>query len=116
MPNLDDLPDDVATLKAMLAEARASAIERELEIEQLRRDIAESDLEITRLKLLIDKLKRMHFGRKSEQLFRRGLNESRRREIFGARQRRMSRARREGTPLQLSARRDSPDGAASSRA
>lgn len=64
MPNLDDLPDDVAALKAMLAEARASAIERELEIEQLRRDIAASDLEITRLKLLIDKLKRMHFGRK----------------------------------------------------
>lgn len=53
MPNLDDLPDDVAALKAMLAEARASAIERELEIEQLRHDIAESDLEITRLKLLI---------------------------------------------------------------
>ncbi|MCW3649167.1 transposase, partial [Burkholderia cenocepacia] len=70
MPNLDDLPDDVAALKAMLAEARASAIERELEIEQLRRDIAASDLEITRLKLLIDKLKRMHFGRKSEQLAR----------------------------------------------
>nr|WP_321912000.1 hypothetical protein [Burkholderia cepacia] len=57
MPNLDGLPDDVAALKAMLAEARASAIERELGIEQLRREIAESDLEIARLKLLIDKLK-----------------------------------------------------------
>ncbi|KVF64855.1 MULTISPECIES: IS66 family transposase [Burkholderia cepacia complex] len=70
MPNLDDLPDDVAALKAMLAEARASAIEREIAIEQLRREIAESDLEIARLKLLIDKLKRMHFDRKSEQLGR----------------------------------------------
>ncbi|SOE68827.1 Transposase [Burkholderia sp. OK233] len=51
-----DLPDDVATLKAMLVEARAS--------------LAERDLEIERLKVLIDKLKRMQFGRKSEQLDR----------------------------------------------
>lgn len=49
-----DLPDDVATLQALLSEALAS--------------IADRDREIERLKVQIDKLKRMHFGRKSEQL------------------------------------------------
>ncbi|AOE91075.1 hypothetical protein LBM341_02820 [Ralstonia solanacearum] len=63
MPNIADLPDDAVTLKAMLAEARAS-------IAQLQRGMAERDLEIARLKLQIDKLKRMYFGRKSEQLAR----------------------------------------------
>ena len=51
-----DLPDDVATLKAMLVEARAS--------------LAERDLEIERLNVLINKLKRMQFGRKTKQLAR----------------------------------------------
>jgi transposase len=56
----DDLPDDVAILKALLLEARASLAERNLEI-------VDRDLEIERLKAQIDKLRRMHFGRKSEQ-------------------------------------------------
>jgi transposase len=51
-----DLPDDVVTLQALLSEALAS--------------IADRDREIERLKVQIDKLKRMHFGRKSEQLDR----------------------------------------------
>lgn len=51
-----DLPDDVSILKTLLVEARALLAERDLEIEQF--------------KLLIDKLKRMQFGRKSEQLGR----------------------------------------------
>jgi transposase len=51
-----ELPDDVETLQALLAEARARLAERDLEIEQLRAHI--------------DKLKRMQFGRKSEQLGR----------------------------------------------
>src|ERR1700753_3332787 len=50
------LPDDVDALKALLLEARAQLAERDIEIEQL--------------KAQIDKLKRMQFGRKSEQLDR----------------------------------------------
>src|SRR5712692_10244801 len=56
-----DLPDDIDALKALLAEARAS-------ISKMQQDMAERDLEIERLKAQIDKLKRMQFGRKSEQL------------------------------------------------
>lgn len=63
MPHHAPLPDDIDTLKALLVEARAS-------ISQLRQDMAERDLEIERLKTQIDKLKRMQFGRKSEQLDR----------------------------------------------
>ncbi|REG58578.1 transposase [Paraburkholderia sp. BL6669N2] len=56
MSNGAELPDDVETLRALLVEARAQLAERDLEIEQL--------------KAQIDKLKRMQFGRKSEQLER----------------------------------------------
>nr|WP_311767511.1 hypothetical protein [Burkholderia sp. Bp8986] len=67
MSNGADLPDDVDTLRAMLAQARASIDEQGREIERLLQDMAERELEIERLKAQIDKLKRMHFGRKSEQ-------------------------------------------------
>lgn len=50
------LPENIDALKALLIEARAQLAERDLEIEQL--------------KAQIDKLKRMQFGRKSEQLDR----------------------------------------------
>jgi transposase len=70
MSNGADLPDDVSTLRAMLVQARASLAEQSCEIERLLRDMAERDLEIERLKAQIDKLKRMQFGRKSEQLDR----------------------------------------------
>jgi transposase len=56
MSNGAELPDDVQTLQALLAEAHAQLAERDLEIEQLRAHI--------------DKLKRIQFGRKSEQLDR----------------------------------------------
>lgn len=56
MSNGAELPEDVETLRALLAEARAQLAERDLEIEQLRAHI--------------DKLRRMQFGRKSEQLDR----------------------------------------------
>ncbi|AJY40599.1 zinc-finger binding domain of transposase IS66 family protein [Burkholderia humptydooensis] len=56
MSNGAELPDDVETLRALLSEARAQ--------------LAERDLEIEHLKVQIDKLKRMQFGRKSEQLDR----------------------------------------------
>ncbi|MGK8200649.1 IS66 family transposase [Burkholderia cepacia] len=70
MSNGADLPDDVDTLRAMLAQARASIAEQGREIERLLQDMAERELEIERLRAQIDKLKRMHFGRKSEQLDR----------------------------------------------
>jgi transposase len=56
MSDTAPLPDDIDALKAMLAEARALLAERDLVIEQL--------------KAQIDKLRRMQFGRKSEQLDR----------------------------------------------
>ncbi|MDR6496817.1 transposase [Paraburkholderia terricola] len=56
MSNGADLPDDVELLKALLVEARSL--------------LAERDVEIGQLKAQIDKLRRMQFGRKSEQLQR----------------------------------------------
>lgn len=56
MSNGAELADDVQTLRVLLIEARAQLAERDLEIEQL--------------KAQIDKLKRMQFVRKSEQLDR----------------------------------------------
>ncbi len=56
MSNGAELPDDVETLRALLLEARAQLAERDLEIEQL--------------KAQLDRLRRMQFGRKSEQLDR----------------------------------------------
>ncbi len=70
MSNGADLPEDVHALQALVLAQRASLAEQSGEIERLRRDMAEQDLEIERLKAQIDKLKRMHFGRKSEQLDR----------------------------------------------
>lgn len=70
MSNGADLPDDVQALQALVLAQRASLAEQGGEIERLQRDMAERDLEIERLKAQIDKLKRMHFGRKSEQLDR----------------------------------------------
>ncbi len=56
MSNGAELPDVVQTLQALLAEAHAQLAVRDLEIEQLRAHT--------------DKLKRIHFGRRSEQLDR----------------------------------------------
>jgi transposase len=49
-----DLPDDVESLKQLVLEQRAALLSRELEID--------------RLKLQLARLRRMHFGRSSEQL------------------------------------------------
>ena len=56
MSNGADLPDDVELLNALLSQARSP--------------LAEGDVEIERLKAQIDTLRRMQFGRKSEQLQR----------------------------------------------
>lgn len=64
------LPDDVATLQALVREQQASIKQMQQDLSKMLLDMAERDLEIERLKVLIDKLKRMQFGRKSEQLGR----------------------------------------------
>src|SRR5207253_3162976 len=54
MPEAADLPDDVEALKVELVAARALVIEQKIELEKLRFEIA--------------RLKRMKYGRSSEQL------------------------------------------------
>jgi len=63
MTNAADLPDDIATLKAMLmaSQARTAHLEAEL---------STRTAEIEHLKLVLAKLKRMQFGRSSEKLDR----------------------------------------------
>lgn len=63
MINAADLPDDIATLKAMLlaSQARTAHLEAEL---------STRTAEIEHLKLVLAKLKRMQFGRSSEKLDR----------------------------------------------
>jgi transposase len=63
-----DLPDDIATLKAMVLERESALTAKDLIVGQLREQVSTHTLEIEHLKLLIAKLKRMQFGRKSEKL------------------------------------------------
>ena len=64
MPAHADLPDDIATLKAIIAE-------RDAVVATLREQLSTRAAEIEHLKLTIAKLRRMQFGRKSEKLDRR---------------------------------------------
>jgi transposase len=75
MLNAADLPDDIAALKAMLlaSEARAARIETyaeqsEARLAHLTAELSRRDAEIEHLKLVLAKLKRMQFGRRSEKL------------------------------------------------
>jgi predicted RNase H-like nuclease (RuvC/YqgF family) len=61
MPDHAPLPDTVAELHAMVLAQQAS-------IAKMREELVARDDEIERLKAQIDKLRRMYFGRKSEQL------------------------------------------------
>lgn len=68
MPDATALPDDMIALKALL-------LQRDSEVQQLRSAVSTLEqalnvraLEIEQLKLQIAKLKRMHFGRKSEKI------------------------------------------------
>ena len=63
-----DLPDDIAALKAMVLERESALAAKEIVVVELREQISTHALEIEHLKLLIAKLKRMQFGRKSEKL------------------------------------------------
>ncbi|MBB5429530.1 TolA-binding protein [Paraburkholderia sp. JPY158] len=77
MTRANPLPDDVETLKAMLLSQEAALRERDAQVLKLQETVdsqqaalAARAAEIEHLKLLIAKLRRMQFGRKSEKLDR----------------------------------------------
>src|SRR6478752_3710077 len=77
MTRVSPLPDDVQTLKAMLLSREAALRERDAQMLKLQETVnsqqvalASRAAEVEHLKLLIAKLRRMQFGRKSEKLDR----------------------------------------------
>jgi transposase len=64
---LDQLPDDVATLKRLLVERDAEVVQRLAELEAQRAEVLVARLLIEKLKLQIARLRRIQFGRRSEQ-------------------------------------------------
>lgn len=62
------LSDDIDALKAMIRERDAAIAQHEEIVVELRGQVLARTAEIEHLKLLIAKLKRMQFGRKSEKL------------------------------------------------
>src|SRR5471032_795624 len=75
MLNHADLPDDIDALKALLLASEQTVRERDAAIAAqdelvsgLRAQLTTTEVEIEHLKLMIAKLRRMQFGRKSEKL------------------------------------------------
>lgn len=68
MPSHADLPDDIATLKAMIAERDAALASQGVIVTELREQMSTRAAEIAHLKRWIAKLQRMQIGRKSEKL------------------------------------------------
>ena len=64
---IEQLPDDVATLKRLLVERDAEVARRSTELEAQRAEMLVARLLIEKLKLQIARLGRMQFGRRSEQ-------------------------------------------------
>lgn len=64
------LPDDFATLKAMIAARDVALAAERLRVKTLEGQLSDRAIEIEHLKLLIAKLKRQQYGRKSEKLDR----------------------------------------------
>jgi len=62
------LPNDIDALKAMVLAHAATAQENQALVANLQEQLTSRASEIESLKLLIAKLRRMHFGRKSEKL------------------------------------------------
>ena len=70
MPLPAELPDDIATLKALLLARSSEVAQLRNTVSMLEQSLNVRTLEIEQLKLQIAKLKRMQFGRKSEKLDR----------------------------------------------
>jgi len=68
MLNHADLPNDIDALKALLLAAEQTVRERDEVVAGLRAQLTTTEVEIEHLKLMIAKLRRMQFGRKSEKL------------------------------------------------
>ena len=68
MLNAADLPDDIAALKAMLMASEMRAAQSEARAAHLAAELSTRTAEIEHLKLVLAKLRRMQFGRKSEKL------------------------------------------------
>jgi len=64
---IDQLPDDVETLKRLLIEREEQFQAQRVEVEAQRLEVAAKRMEVIEARLLIEKLKRMQFGRKSER-------------------------------------------------
>ena len=64
---IDQLPNDVATLKRLLVERDAEVVQRLAELEAQRAEVLVARLLIEKLKLQIARLRRIQFGRRSEQ-------------------------------------------------
>jgi transposase len=64
---IEQLPDDVATLKRLLVERDAEVARRLTELETQRAEMLVARLLIEKLKLQIARLRRIQFGRRSEQ-------------------------------------------------
>ena len=65
-----DLPDDVYALKALVRAHAASAHANAKRVVELQDQLSSRVIEIEHLKLMLAKLRRMQFGRKSEKLDR----------------------------------------------
>jgi transposase len=65
--SLDQLPDDVETLKRLLLERDAEVEQRRAQVEEHRVEVLLARLMIEKLKLEIARLRRIQFGRRSER-------------------------------------------------
>src|SRR5260370_823622 len=67
---VDDLPDDVATLRRMLIAAHEAGAAREAELAAAKAGLINKTLEIEKLKVQLARLRRQQFGRCSEKIDR----------------------------------------------
>lgn len=67
MSAADTLPDDIATLKAMLVAERAARIEAEAQVRSAEAKAYARALEIAKLKFVIAKLRHQRFGQSAER-------------------------------------------------
>ena len=68
MPQVPDLPDDIAALKTLVVERSAVLAERSAKLEAAEALLLHQKLELEKLRFEIACLKRIKYGRSSEQL------------------------------------------------